>query len=150
MEDRISDHFTLDEVNHTNTELDNECPEVYAANVIRLAEDVLEPTRVIVGPLMVNSWYRSLAVNKAVGGEGKSAHLEGRAADVVPNGDVFSAFKKIVAGGMVPYDRIIHEKRNSQWIHIQVARDGEKPLGLALLGRPNENGVICYTRYEEG
>ena len=148
MDSRITDHFSLEEVNHTNTGLDNECPEIYAANVIRLAEEVLEPARVIVGPLRVNSWYRSPAVNKAVGGEAKSAHLEGRAADVVPNGDVFSAFKKIVASGMVPYDRIIHEKRNSQWLHVQVAKDGEKPLGMALLGRLDENGVMRYSRYE--
>lgn len=150
MEENISDHFSIEDVNHTDTGLENECPEIYAANVIKLAETVLEPARVIVGPLLVDSWYRSPAVNRSVGGEAKSAHLEGRAADVVPNGDVFAAFKKIVANHvMVPYDRIIHEKRHSEWIHIQIAKDGDRPLGLALLGRPDDTGKIKYTRYGE-
>lgn len=149
MSENVSQHFSLDEVIETSTGLANEIPMTLEANAKRLAEEVLEPLRVHLGPLRVNSWYRSLAVNAAVGGEAKSAHLEARAADVVPNGDVFKAFKTaLLFLHELPIDRIIYEKRHSEWLHIQVARDGEEPKHLAFVSSPDANGKMVYVRYE--
>jgi uncharacterized protein YcbK (DUF882 family) len=54
------------------------------ANLKRLCETILQPARDVLGPLRINSGFRSSKVNKAVGGSSTSAHLSGFAADVLP------------------------------------------------------------------
>ena len=52
-------------------------------NIIALVEDVLQPLRdAWGGPLFINSGYRCLELNKAVGGVPTSQHVLGCAADV--------------------------------------------------------------------
>ena len=130
----ISDNFTWDEVQHTDTGIENNIPDALKDNAKRHA-DLLEECRVFVGPLRVNSWYRSSAVNKAVGGEKTSYHQDALATDVVPKGDVFNAFKMLVASDL-PYDKIIYEKRKSEWIHIQSPQPGRAPRKLAYTAHP--------------
>ena len=137
----ISDHFSLEEVQHTDTGLPNEMPQELAKNAIRLAEDVLEPWRVLVGPLHINSWFRSKPVNKAVGGEVFSAHMEARAADCVPNGDITAAFKMLLASD-IPFDKAILEHHNSSWIHVQINVDGQAPRKQALVGTPEGSRMV--------
>lgn len=149
MSENVSVHFSWDEATTTSTGLDNDIPEVLKPNAVRLAETVLEPLRVFLGPLHINSWYRSPAVNKAVGGVENSYHRLGLAADVVPNGDAFKAFQAaLIHLHDLPIDRIIYEKHNSPWIHIQTAKDGEKPKHLAFTAKPNADGQMIYSRYE--
>lgn len=146
----VSEHFTWEEVCTTYGFVPNDIPETLKPYAEKLALEVLEPLRVVLGPLSVNSWYRSPAVNKAVGGEAKSAHLEARAADVVPRGDVFKAFKMALALiEDLPIDQIIFERRNSQWLHIAIAKDGAIPRRMALIAEPDVNGRMVYRRYHE-
>lgn len=137
----ISDNFTWDEVQHTDTGLDNNIPEALKPNAEKQAA-LLEECRVFVGPLRVNSWYRCSAVNKAVGGEKTSYHQDALATDVVPKGDVFKAFKMLVASDL-PYDKIIYEKRNSQWVHIQSPQPGRAPRKQAYTAHP-DGGRMVY------
>lgn len=138
----VSEHFSLEEVSHTDTGLENKIPDILLPNAQRLAETILEPWRVLVGPLQINSWYRSRAVNKAVGGEAFSAHLEARAADCVPRGNLLNAFKMLLSGG-IPFDKAILEPG---WIHVQCAPEGQKPRGHALEGI-REGSRIVYKAY---
>jgi hypothetical protein len=141
----ISEHISLEDVNHTDHAIVNECPPEYAGNAIRLANDVLEPLWVLLGPLKFNSWFRCGALNSLVGGEKPSYHLEALAADVVPTGDVFSKFKMALTMlHELPIDKIIFEKRRSQWIHIQTNRDGNKPRHLAFTAEPGPDGKMIY------
>lgn len=143
----LTEHFSIDELQaHTGEpDLDNICPDTLASNALRQSE-LLEECRVLVGPLHVNSWFRSPQVNDAVGGEEKSYHLLALATDVVPNGSTLSAFKTLVASG-IQYDKIILEQRKSLWIHIQSPIDGFKPRRLAYTSKPNEDGKMVYTPY---
>lgn len=143
----LSPHFSEDELNHTDHAIVNVCPPELMANARRLAGVVLEPLRSMVGPLRVNSWYRGIALNKAVGGEASSAHLEGRAADVVPMGaDINTAFRLLVTSKM-PYDKAILERRGTAWwIHVQVAKDGANPRRQAYTSHP-VNGRMVYEAY---
>ena len=143
----ISPHFSEDELNHTDHAILNVCPPELMANARRLAEDVLEPLRSMVGPLRVNSWYRGIALNKAVGGEASSAHLGGRAADVVPMGaDINTAFRLLVTS-KIPYDKAILERRGTAWwVHVQVAKDGANPRRQAYTSHP-VNGRMVYEAY---
>jgi len=94
---QLSEHFTLEELTHTdhrtldNTPTENEkCvidgKEVIVnavANLPRLAA-FLEEIKTLLGgkPIMVNSGFRSEAVNNAVGSSNKSDHRRGGAADI--------------------------------------------------------------------
>ena len=140
----ISDNFTWDEVVHTETGIENPIPESLKDNAIRQAS-LLEDCRVFVGQLRVNSWYRSRQVNNAVGGEQTSYHLDALATDVVPKGDVLNAFKMLVASDL-DYDKIIYEKRRSEWIHIQSPQPGRSPRKLAYIAHPNGNKME-YEQY---
>lgn len=81
---QISPHFSLAELTRTGTGLPNEPDEASRKRLVLLCQEVLEPLRVLVGPLRVNSGYRTLEVNKAIKGARGSQHLTGEAADVVP------------------------------------------------------------------
>lgn len=55
-------------------------------NLLRLCRHVLEPLRDSLGPVQIISGYRPLKVNRLVGGDPLSRHMQGMAADiVVPN-----------------------------------------------------------------
>jgi len=81
---QISPHFSLAELTRTGTGLVNEPDEAAKRRLTLLCQEVLEPLRALVGPLRVNSGYRSLEVNKAIKGAKRSQHMSGEAADVVP------------------------------------------------------------------
>lgn len=81
---QLSPHFSLAELTRTSTTLPNEPDEASRKRLKLLCDEVLEPLRALVGPLRVNSGYRSLEVNRAIGGAAHSQHLRGEAADVVP------------------------------------------------------------------
>ena len=145
----VSIHFSDEELVVTDSGLDNVIPATLIPGATRHAETLLEPLRVLLGPLQVNSWYRSPAVNAACGGEPTSYHLLGLATDVVPNGDVFAAFKMAVTQlNVLPIDQIIFEHRNSDWIHIGSAKDGAVPRHMALTSHKGDNGKMVYSRYD--
>ena len=83
MSTQISPHFTLEELTTTKTGLSN-IPNAEQINFLRiLCCDILEPLCEKLGcPLIVDSGFRSPAVNKAVGGVPNSQHLQGQAADI--------------------------------------------------------------------
>ena len=56
-------------------------------NIEALVEQVLDPARERLGkPVVVNSGFRCLIHNKAVGGAYNSQHVSGQAADIAPAG----------------------------------------------------------------
>ena len=70
------------------------------ANMELIAENVFEPLRKYVGgPVKINSFFRSVKLNKAIGGSGKSQHCHGQAIDiddtfgVVANSDMYNYIK---------------------------------------------------------
>jgi len=85
----LSEHFTLAEMCKTNVKLKNVPNEAQVENLKRLC-GWLEMLRRRYNerygegndPLIINSAYRSPAVNKAVGGVATSNHLTGCAADI--------------------------------------------------------------------
>ena len=63
--------------------MDNTPNEQEKEKLRKLAEDVLQPIRdAWRSPIVVNSGFRSEAVNKAVGGAKNSQHRLGEAADI--------------------------------------------------------------------
>lgn len=114
----LSPHFRLSELLASNTAkskgLDNDPSPEVLANLRLLCEHVLEPIRAKVGPLRINSGYRSDAVNRAVGGSTTSAHSFGLAADLHPSAGCKKLMNDIIASG-VKLDQVIFERT---WVHV--------------------------------
>ena len=115
----MTPHFSLAELTHTDhRELENIPNESETANLQRLAE-FLEQVRTLLGKsVMVNSAFRSKAVNDAVGSKDTSQHRLGCAADIrVPDMTPDQVVKAIIASDLL-YDQIIREF--DRWTHISV------------------------------
>ena len=120
---QLSAHFTLEELTITeHRELDNTPNDTEKNNLKRLAE-FLEQVKTVLGgkPVMVNSAFRSKAVNDAVGSKDTSQHRVGCAADLrVPGMTPDEVVKAVIASG-IGYDQVIREF--DRWTHISVPND---------------------------
>ncbi len=130
----LSPNFTLEELTHTDhRELSNEPNESETANLKRLA-DFLEQVKTVLGgkPIMVNSAFRSKAVNDAVGSKDTSQHRIGCAADIrVPGMTPDEVVRAVIASGL-GYDQIIREF--DRWTHISVPNtEANAPRRQALI-----------------
>jgi len=128
----LTPHFTLEELTITDhRELENTPNETELANLKRLAE-FLETVKTVLGgkPIMVNSAFRSKAVNDAVGSKDTSQHRIGCAADIrVPGITPDEVVKAIIASG-IGYDQVIREF--DRWTHISIPNAGA-PRKQALI-----------------
>jgi hypothetical protein len=116
----LTPHFTLEELIATqHREFDNTPNSSEINNLKRLAEMLEEVKDLLDGkPIMVNSAFRSKAVNDAVGSKDTSQHRVGCAADIrVPSLTPDQVVKAIIASG-IAYDQIIREF--DSWTHISV------------------------------
>jgi len=108
---QLTEHFTLEELTHTDHRtLDNTPNDSERANLQRLA-DFLELVKVALGnkPVMVNSAFRSKAVNDAVGSKDTSQHRIGCAADIRVPGMTPDQVVRALMAAQLPYDQIIRE-----------------------------------------
>jgi len=112
-------------------ELENIPNETELANLKRLAEFLETVKTVLSGkPIMVNSAFRSKAVNDAVGSKDTSQHRIGCAADIrVPGITPDAVVKAIIASG-IGYDQVIREF--DRWTHISIPNAGA-PRKQALI-----------------
>lgn len=129
----LTPNFTLEELTHTDhRELDNtpttaeKCiidgKEVMVnayENLPRLA-NFLEQLKVILGgkPIMVNSAFRSEAVNTAVGSKNTSDHRRGCAADIRVPGMTPDEVTRAIIASELPYQQVIREF--DRWTHVAI------------------------------
>jgi hypothetical protein len=116
----LTSHFSLEELTHTDhRELDNTPNSSEINNLKRLAEMLEEVKDLLDGkPIMVNSAFRSKAVNDAVGSKDTSQHRVGCAADIRVPGLTPDQVVKAIIGSPIAYDQIIREF--DSWTHISV------------------------------
>jgi zinc D-Ala-D-Ala carboxypeptidase len=133
----LSEHFTLEELTNSETAArnnwDNTPNATEMANLVRLAAFLEEIKQALGGkPVMINSAFRSKAVNDAVGSSDKSQHRVGCAADIrVPSMTPDEVVKAVIASG-IKYDQIIREF--DRWTHISIPNNPEdKPRQQALI-----------------
>ena len=81
---RLSPHFKLGEFLNLSKYPENIPTIQVVVNLTYGCHLLLEPARKIVGPVIINSGYRSEAVNRKVGGVRNSQHLIGQAVDIRP------------------------------------------------------------------
>ena len=126
----MTPHFTLAELTHTDHRSLNNTPNAgELANLQRLAE-FLEVVKTTLGgkPVMINSAFRSKAVNDAVGSKDTSQHRLGLACDFRVPGMTPDAVVRAIIAAKLPYDQIIREY--DAWTHISIS---DKPRRQALI-----------------
>ena len=80
---KISKHFSLEELCRTSQPFKNTPNTQQVINLCFGVHNILEPLRnLLEKPIIINSGFRSVQVNKAVGGVHNSQHLQGLAADI--------------------------------------------------------------------
>lgn len=119
-----SPHFSRREMTFSETAarrgIDNSPPEAIEKSLVQLCNELLEPVREHFGAISVASGYRCPALNAAVGGAARSAHMDGRAADVKPV-DPAITLREIVGwviASQLPFDQVIYEF--GSWVHLAI------------------------------
>ena len=130
----LTKNFTLEELTITeHREFDNEPNESERANLVRLAV-FLEQVKELLGgkPIMVNSAFRSKAVNDAVGSKDSSQHRVGCAADLRVPGMTPNEVVQAIISSDLGFDQVIREF--DRWTHISVPNHpDDKPRRQALI-----------------
>ena len=131
---KLTSNFSLEELSFTeHREFDNTPPPEVIPNLKRLAM-VLEQVRALVNnnPVVVNSAFRCLSVNRAVGSSDGSQHRLGCAADIrVPGMEPEMVLQAIKASN-IQYDQLIREF--DAWVHISVpTHEAVAPRKMALI-----------------
>ncbi|HEY1057317.1 MAG TPA: D-Ala-D-Ala carboxypeptidase family metallohydrolase [Limnobacter sp.] len=119
----VTQYFTLRELTVTSTGLPNQ-PEspIIIANLRELAMNILHPLFEEFGPrLTINSAYRSVAVNRAVGGSVTSQHCKGQAADFevrgMSNYDLACWVRDNLNHGQLILEHYTSGIPSSGWVH---------------------------------
>jgi zinc D-Ala-D-Ala carboxypeptidase len=133
---QLSEHFTLEELTRSEVAerkgLDNTPNASEIANLTRLAALLEEVRSLLNKPIMLNSGFRSKAVNDSVGSKDSSQHRIGCAADIRVPGMTPKQVVEAVIASDIGYDQIIEEF--SSWTHISVPNTIEtKPRKQALI-----------------
>ena len=137
---KLSEHFTLAEMCKTSANLDNVPNEAQVENLKRLCgwlEMLRSEWNKRYGegddPIVINSGYRSEAVNKAVGGVSGSNHLTGCAADIRVAGiEQLVRYATILLDisdeSQEDFDELLLERspRGGYWLHFAVRPSGNR------------------------
>ena len=126
---KLTENFSLQEMTVSEIGqrrgLDNTPNATEIANLVRTAGLLEQVRKLINKPIIVNSAFRSKAVNDAVGSRDTSQHRIGCAADIrVPGMTPREVVEACIAAN-IPYDQIIEEF--GSWTHISVPDSAARP-----------------------
>ena len=104
----------------------NKMPEFVKNNIKELVYQVLQPLRdYICKPIHINSGYRCLKLNAAVGGAPTSQHVQGQAVDMKVEGMSSYEIAQVVLDLHLPYDQMI---LYDDFIHISIGTRDRRQL----------------------
>lgn len=110
-----------------NMGIDNSLPSKLLDNLMNSAVGIQRVRDYLKVPLRINSWYRCLKLNMAVGGKKKSAHLSCLAIDFVPIGMKIKDAYRMIAESDIPFDQLILEHSGkTYWIHISFSNKNRR------------------------
>ena len=139
----LSPNFTLEEFIRSDYAIrhgiDNAPSPDVVENLTALAQNVLEPLRLIVKkPIRILSGYRCPELNKGIGGATNSQHIEGKAADIiVPQITVNELFE--LTRKFTDHDQVIQEF--DRWTHVSYNGKANRKQSLWAV---KENGKTVY------
>jgi hypothetical protein len=161
---QLSKNLALAEVTRSETAkrkgISNMPTPEHIENFKKLAEKVFQPIRDHFGvPIHISSGYRSAALNKAIGGAGKtvngvyipsSQHCTGEAIDIdmdgtaIKNAEIFNYIKD-----NLEFDQLIWEfgtDSNPDWVHVSYESTGKQRK--QILKAVKKGGATSYVPYK--
>lgn len=147
---RLSKNFTMAEFTKSQTAerkgIDNTPEGEHLEAAQALFENVVQPVRDHFGPTVINSGYRSPALNEAVGGSSTSQHCKGQAADIEVPGTPNADLAQWIVDN-VEFDQVILEFYtpgipDSGWVHVSYKADGDNRK--SILTAMKEDGKTVY------
>ena len=149
---KISEHISYKEAVRSDTadrlNIINIPNESELDNMSTISEKIFEPLRSHVGgPIRINSFFRSVELNKAIGGSSTSQHCKGQAFDLddsygcMTNAEMYKFVKD-----NLDFDQMIWEfgdNENPNWIHISYV--SQKKNRNRCLKAWKEHGRTRYT-----
>lgn len=148
---QLSKNFYLQEFTKSATAtrfgIDNTPSDQVIKYLKKLCENVLQPLRYYIGPILITSGYRSRNLNRKIRGSKRSQHVKGQAADFYSNKYSVPEIIEIVRKSNIKFDQMIDEFSDGGggWVHISVNPDSRKPRGQILKATKDENGNTVYT-----
>lgn len=152
----ISKHISYKEVTYSQTairnDIDNTPNEEQLERIKLAAENIFEPLRKWIGnPIKINSCFRSLELNKRIGGAQSSQHCanNGAAFDLddtfghKSNAKMFHYIRKNLY-----FDQLIWEfgtDENPNWVHVSYKEDNNRGQ---ILKACKVNGKTKYLNWE--
>lgn len=117
----VSTHFTLQELTVSQeaarSGLKNVPNEAQTDALRLLCAKVLEPLRERVKrPIVVSSGFRSVSVNRRIGGSATSQHCKGEAVDFTVPGMTVKEVCELMRAMRLPFDQLIDEF--GAWVHV--------------------------------
>ena len=136
----LSKNFTVAELSKseaaTRQGLDNTPNMTVIDNLQALVDNILQPLREKFGPVIVTSGYRSVDVNKAIGGSATSDHCKGFAADFEVLGMDNRQLALYIKDNM-KFTQLILEfytgVPDSGWVHVSFNKDSLKNQSLTAV-----------------
>lgn len=148
---RLSPNFSIYEFEKSQTAtrhgIDNHVPSILIPQIQGLVDNVLQPVREHFGPVTITSGYRSVGLNRAIGGSNTSQHTKGQAADFevcgISNYEVACWIRD-----NLKFDQLILEayrkgQPNSGWIHC--SHDIYKPNRGEVMTADFTTGKVKYS-----
>jgi len=153
---KLSEHLDLSEVIRSESAkrngISNMPTDQHIANFKLLAEKVFEPIRVNFRcPINLSSGYRSIELNRIIGGSLTSQHCTGEAIDIDMDGTPHAVTNKMVFNYIKDYlqfDQLIYEfgtDQNPDWVHVSYESSGKQRK--QVLKAYKEAGKTKYKTY---
>ena len=156
---QLSKHFKLEEFTRSQIAARNNLSNIPGAGEVKNLENVcyeiLEPVRAKFSkPIMINSGFRSLEVNRKLGSSDSSQHVKGQAVDF----EIAGIHNLKVAHWVkenCDFDQLILEfyqpdLKNAGWVHVSYNEKGSnRKQVLTFDGKHYENG-LPEMKWEKG
>jgi hypothetical protein len=148
----LSKHVSLAEFEHSNTAkskgISNAMNEEQINNAKLLCEKIFEPIRIFRGkPITINSGFRGVALNRAIGGASSSQHCKGEAIDLPLTKEEFFFIKD-----SLDFDQLIAEYPVNgvpKWVHISYKSSGNRNQVLIAVKRGSKTVYLPYKGNEK-
>ena len=142
----LSKHVTLQEFQNSPTAtthgINNQMSATQIESAKLLCENVFEPLRIHLNiPIKISSGFRSVQLNKMIGGSKTSQHTKGEAMDIKVGAKGFHFIKD-----NLNFDQLIWEFGNDEqpsWIHVSFSSRNRKQV----LKASKKNGKTIYSNY---
>jgi hypothetical protein len=149
---KLSAHLDLSEVIRSESAKRNGISNMpipqHIENFKLLAEKVFEPVRLHFGvPIHISSGYRSIELNKCIGGSLTSQHCTGEAIDIDMDSSTSGVTNKMVFDYIkdnLSFDQLINEFDYS-WVHVSYESTGKQRK--QVLDAIRVNGKTTYKNH---